>query len=281
MTQLIGAHTSIAGSVQNALYEGEKLGANTIQIFTANQKQWLSKPLSIDEIKLWNKAKKQTKIEVVTSHDNYLINLGSICPDILNKSKKAFEQEILRCHALDIDYLNFHPGSATTGTIPDCLNTIVESLLEFSGLISKGKTRLILETTAGQGTNVGFSFEHLAYILERTHKKLLMGVCIDTCHIFAAGYDIRTKEGFEKTINEFDKIIGLEYLFAFHVNDSKKEFNSRVDRHENLGKGFIGIEAFEFLMQSPRLKKMAKYLETPEGEKYWKEEIALLKKMAG
>ncbi len=214
------------------------------------------------------------------SHDSYLINLGSPDPLLLEKGRKAFREEIKRCHQLKISYLNFHPGAATKGTEEKCLDTIAESLLSMEDLVHQGHTKLVLETTAGQGTSVGHRFEQIHYILDKTHRKIPVGVCIDTCHIFAAGYDIRTEEGWKKTLQEFDDLIGLKYLSAFHLNDSQKDLGSRVDRHASLGKGKIGMDCFQFLMTSPKTRDLPKYLETPEGPPIWKEEIELLKKFA-
>ena len=277
---LIGAHTSAAGGVQNALYEGRDIGATTIQLFTSNQKQWHGKKLSAEEIAAWEKALDETGISDVMSHDSYLINLGSPDPENLRKSRKAFSEELERCHALKLTYLNFHPGVATTSTVEQCLETIVESLLEIEPLAHKGKTRILLEATAGQGTSVGYKFEHLGHIVKGVCKKIPIGVCIDTCHIFAAGYDIRTEAAWNKTLKEFDDVVGLEHLYAFHVNDSMKDLGSRVDRHAPLGEGKIGIECFQILMTHPKTRALPKYLETPDGPPLWKKEIAMLRKFA-
>ncbi len=276
---LVGAHTSAAGGPYKALLHGKDIGANTIQLFTSNQKTWEGKVLSSDDIALWNEAKSETGIQVTMSHDSYLINLGSPNPDVWTKSKKAFGSEIDRCHLLGINYLNFHPGAFTTSSKEECLDLIVKTLLEFESKTAKGETRLLLETTAGQGSCVGYRFEEIAYIVERTSKKIPIGVCIDTCHIFAAGYDIRTRKTWEETLKQFDTIIGLEHLYAFHLNDSLQPFGSRKDRHASLGEGQIGLECFEFVMTHPKLKHLPKYLETPYSEK-WPEEILLLKNMA-
>ncbi len=274
MKSRIGAHTSAAGGAHNALYEGRDIGATTIQLFTSNQKQWQGRAIGAEEIALWEKALEETGIGEVMSHDSYLINLGSPDPALLEKSRMAFRAEIERCHLLKIPYLNFHPGAATKSTEEACLETIIASLLEFEGVVH---TRLLLETTAGQGTTVGYRFEQVGAILHAVHKKVPVGVCIDTCHIFAAGYDIRTPADWENTLQEFDKHIGLKHLYAFHLNDSQKELGSRVDRHACLGEGKIGLEAFRFLMTDPRTKHLPKYLETPEGPPVWKKEIALLR----
>lgn len=276
----IGAHTSAAGGAHNALYEGQQIGATTIQLFTSNQKQWHGRQISNEEVDLWKQALDETGIEKVMSHDSYLINLGSPDAALLEKSRKALKEELERCHQLNISYLNFHPGAATKGSVEECLDKIAESLIAMEKLIHHGHTKLLLETTAGQGTSVGHQFEQISYIIKKLHHKIPIGVCIDTCHIFAAGYDIRTKEGWEKTLKEFDDIIGLKYLSAFHVNDSQKDLGSRVDRHASLGEGKIGIESFQYLMTSPKTCDLPKYLETPEGPPVWKKEIALLKKFA-
>lgn len=244
---------------------------------SSNQKQWNGRTISAEEVFLWKKALKETGITDVMSHDSYLINLGSPDPEMLRKSRKAFREEIERCHLLDIPYLNFHPGAATSGTVEQCLDTIAESLLEMEDLMDKGRTKLLLETTAGQGTSVGHRFEHIAAIMDQVHKKFPIGVCIDTCHIFVAGYDIRTEEGWKKTLQEFDRLIGLQHLCAFHLNDSVKDLGSRVDRHAHIGEGKIGIDSFRFIMQNNDLPK---YLETPDGPPNWKKEIPLLRKYA-
>lgn len=274
---LIGAHTSAAGGAQNALYEGQEIGATTIQLFTANQKRWEGKALSQEDIALYEKALKETHLSHIMSHDSYLINLGAPDPENLMKSRKSFQEEIKRCHDLKITYLNFHPGAALKEPLEKCLDLIVESLLLMEPLVAKGHTRLLLESTAGQGSSVGCTFEQLAYILKRVEHKIPIGVCIDTCHIFVAGYDIRTKEAFDHTLKEFDKIVGLKHLFAFHANDSVKGLGSRVDRHAALGEGMIGLEAFKFLVTDPRTRDLAIYLETPGGPPLWKKEIEMLR----
>lgn len=276
----IGAHTSAAGGSFNALYEGREIGATAIQLFTSNQKQWQGRSILPEEVSLWEKALEETGIEHVMSHDSYLINLGSPDPVMLEKSRRAFRSEIERCHLLKIPYLNFHPGAATTGTVDECLEKISESLLLMEDLIHQGKTRLLLETTAGQGTSVGHRFEHIAAIFKEIKHKIPLGVCIDTCHIFAAGYDIRTEEGFRAVLKEFDDVIGLDSLYAFHLNDSQKDLGSRVDRHAHIGQGKIGADAFRFLMTHPKTRDLPKYLETPDGPVVWKTEIAMLKTYA-
>jgi deoxyribonuclease IV len=282
MTQKIwiGAHTSAAGGVHNAVYQGREIDATTIQLFTSNQRQWNSHPIPDEEIVLWEQALKETEISQVMSHASYLINLGSPDHEILSKSRRAFLEEIKRCHALKIPYLNFHPGAATGSTEEECLQTIIDSLLKQEKTASEGKTRLLLEMTAGQGSCVGYCFEHLAIIIKAVEHKIPIGVTIDTCHIFTAGYDIRFGEGWKKVLKEFDQTIGLKHLYAFHLNDSVQEIGSKVDRHAPIGKGKIGIESFRFLMTDEHTRALPKYLETPDGPELWKKEIALLKNFA-
>lgn len=276
---LIGAHTSAAGGAQNALYEGQSIGATTIQLFTTNQKRWLSKPVSEELELMWNKALDETGLDCIMSHDSYLINLGSANPENLEKSRLAFQQELERCQKLGISYLNFHPGAYVGGSLEACIDRIVESLLALEELMKKGKTRLLVEATAGQGSQVGARFEELAEIIRRVEKKIPIGICIDTCHIFVAGYDIRTPDAWNDTLSRFDQQIGLEHLYAFHLNDSLKDLGTRVDRHANLGEGRIGWEAFRFIVTHPKLKTLPMYLETPGGPALWKKEIQQLKEI--
>jgi deoxyribonuclease-4 len=213
------------------------------------------------------------------SHDSYLINLGAPDPENLRKSRAAFKEELERCIALGITFLNFHPGSALQSDVQECLDTIVNSLLMVEELIQGSQTTLILETTAGQGSSVGHRFEQIAYILDKVKNRLPIGVCIDTCHIFTAGYDIRTPAAWEETLNAFDQTIGLPMLRAFHVNDSVKGLGSKVDRHSQLGQGQIGLESFKFLMKDSRTQHIPKYLETPDPA-MWKQEIQMLRDFA-
>lgn len=278
---LIGAHTSAAGGAYNALLEGHEIGASTIQLFTANQKRWESAPLTDEAVAQWKKTLASTGLKQIMSHDSYLINLGAPNEENLNKSRAAFRTEAVRCKQLGLAYLNFHPGAALDSDPQHCLDIIVESLLSVEDLFEGGDLRLLLEATAGQGTNVGYRFEQLAYIMDKVHKRLPIGVCIDTCHIFVAGYDLRTPEACDATLKEFDKVVGLKHLYAFHLNDSIKDLGSRVDRHAPLGEGKIGLECFRFLMRDPRTRHLPKYLETPGGPPLWKKEIALLREFAG
>ncbi len=277
----LGAHYSIAGSISHALVDAKNDGASCLQIFTANQKRWSRAKQKNEEVLKFNSLRKEYQLNHLMSHASYLINIGSPKDDLKEKSTFTFCEEIKSCHQLNIDYLCFHPGAATTESEEDCLEAIVDSLIKCKGTILSGKTLILMETTAGQGTVVGWKFSQLGYILKNLPKDLqeMMGVCLDTCHVFSAGYDIRTKDGWDKTLDEFNNEVGLDNLKAIHVNDSMKELGSRKDRHASLGKGYIGLESFEVMMKHPDLQTLPKYLETPMPE-IWKEEILLLQSFA-
>ncbi len=277
METLVGAHTSASGGAFNALLNGHEIGANTIQLFTSNQKQWRGKKYSQEELDQWFEVKKNSPIRKIMSHDSYLINLGCPNDENLQKSRKAFNEEIERCNALELSYLNFHPGAALKESVEQCLDYIVESLLLTRPLLENSNLKLLIEATAGQGSTVGHSFSELGYIIERTKDHLPMGICIDTCHIFAAGYDVRNMDAWNKTLDDFDQHVGLDFLYALHVNDSKFGMGSRKDRHAPIGEGEIGIDGFKAMMRHPKLKALPKYLETPGGMDAWKDEIILLK----
>ncbi len=277
---LIGAHTSAQGGAYRALLEGKSVGATTVQLFTANQKQWKGKPLTEESVELFQKTLEETKLRKVMSHAGYLINLGSPNDEMLKKSREAFKEEIERSLALNLTYLNFHPGAALDQPKEACLDRIVESLLLYEDFFVDDSTRLLLETTAGQGSGIGSNFEELAYIIKRVEKKVPIGICIDTCHIFAAGYDIRTPATWKETLDKFHEVIGFESLHAFHLNDSLCPFGSRKDRHANLGEGEIGLESFRFLMTYTKTREIPKYLETPGGVEAWDKEIWMLRDFA-
>jgi deoxyribonuclease-4 len=277
----LGAHCSAAGGVHNALLEGQEIGATCIQLFTANQRRWTNRSIPQEEISLWHETLEETGITHVMSHDGYLINLGAPDAENLRKSRTAFHEEIERCLELKCRYLNFHPGAAVNGSREQCAERIIESLRATAPLLeSDHNLTLLIETTAGQGSTYGYTFEEIATLIEGVQDVVPIGVCIDTCHIFAAGYDIRTAEGWNQTLKEFDRLIGLKYLKAMHLNDSVKGCGSRVDRHAPLGKGEIGIECFQFVMQNPHLQPLPKYLETPDGPSLWVHEIEMLKEFA-
>jgi deoxyribonuclease IV len=276
---LIGAHISIAEGLANALHIGKAIGATTIQIFTASQRQWAAKSLQESEIQKFKEALLETGLTHITSHDSYLINLGSPNTIVREKSIVAFRKEIERSQALGISYLNFHPGAALEGDREGCLLAIAEALRSMQDCFDKGKSDLILllEITAGQGSVVGSTFDELKFIIDQVKGKVPLGVCLDTCHAFASGYDLRTKETFSSTLDQFDKEIGLNYLYAMHINDSVHGLGSHKDRHSSIGEGMIGKEAFSAIMKESRVKHIPKYLETPGGLEIWKKEIAWLK----
>lgn len=262
---LLGAHMSIAGGVGNALLLGGKIGCLAIQIFTKSARQWASKPYSQEEIAQFHINRQSTGIGTVIAHDSYLLNMGSPDPALRHRSVAAFIDELERCEILGVANLIAHPGAhAGAGELAG-IKAIGRSLDEIHRACPGYKTKVTLEITAGQGSHLGYRFEQIADIIDATQQSERLRVCFDTEHAFAAGYDIRTREGYERTFTEFDEIVGIERLAAFHLNDSKKEFNSRVDRHEHIGKGFIGIEAFRMLMNDRRFRGLPMCLETPKG----------------
>lgn len=276
MNKFVGAHTSAAGGVSNAVYHAQKIGAKAFALFTKNQRQWSAKPLSTEEIDAFKKAMDVCGItpKHVLPHDSYLINLGHPEADKRQKSLEAFIDEVERCRVLGLDRLNFHPGSHLKQISEEaCMDLIAEAMNRTLD-VTEGIT-LVLENTAGQGSNLGWRFEHLAYIIERVHDKARAGVCIDTCHMFSAGYDIRTKEAYDISMAQFGNIVGFDYLKGMHLNDAKPDLGSHVDRHESIGKGKIGLEAFRYIMNDPRMDDIPLILETID-ESIWDREIALL-----
>jgi deoxyribonuclease-4 len=273
----VGAHVSASGGVENAVLNAAQIGANGFALFTKNQRQWVAKPISEKSINKFKVLLQEHGFndDSVLPHDSYLINLGHPEIEKREKSYNAFVDEIRRVEQLGLKYLNFHPGSHLKKISEvECLDLISENLNR--AIKDTEYAILVLETTAGQGSNLGYKFEHLAYIIDKVEDKSRIGVCIDTAHIFAAGYDIRTKEAYEKTMQEFDKIIGFKYLKGIHINDSKAKLATRVDRHHSLGLGEIGIDAFKFIMQDERIDNIPLVLETIEPE-IWADEIKLLK----
>lgn len=272
----VGAHVSAGGGVENSPLNAKEIGAKTFALFTKNQRQWSASPLTSANINLFKKncADLGFPLEMILPHDSYLINLGHPEADGLEKSREAFNDEMLRCEQLGLKLLNFHPGSHLNKITPsECLTRIAQSV-NIALQKTKGVTAVI-ENTAGQGSNVGFAFAQITEIIDQVEDKTRVGVCIDTCHAFTAGYDLRTKAGFNSMFDEFDKILGLKYLKGIHLNDSKKELSSRVDRHDSIGKGLMGMEVFEVLMNDKRFDNMPIILETPD-ESLWAEEIKLL-----
>ncbi len=272
----IGAHVSASGGVENAPLNAQAIGAKAFALFTKNQRQWFSTPLSSQSIELFraNCEKYGFAPEHILPHDSYLINLGHPQTEGLEKSRDSFIEEMKRCEQLGLTLLNFHPGSHLREiSLDECLSRIAQSIN-----IALEKTRnvtAVIENTAGQGSNVGFQFEHLAAIIDQVEDKSRVGVCIDSCHAFAGGYDLATAEGYESTWAEFDRIVGFNYLRGMHLNDAKKGLNSRVDRHESMGAGEIGVGFFERLMRDIRFDNIPLILETP-NEELWAQEIAQL-----
>lgn len=266
MDQLLGAHTSTSGGVSKSVELAERLNFTAMQIFTKNNNRWFQKPLEEKETESFKTKLEQSQIKFVVSHDSYLINLCAKDKTILGKSRIALLDELERCELLGIPHLNFHPGSHLDLGEEDGIKLIAESLNIVHQKTQYFKVSSMLETTAGQGTAIGYRFEQLQHIIELVEQKERMTICIDTAHVFAAGYDIKDPKNFKKVIKEFDEIIGLERLKCFHLNDSKKELGSRVDRHEHIGNGFIGLEGFANIMNDKRLKNIPKILETPKGK---------------
>ena len=265
-THLLGAHTSTQGGVSAAITLAEKLNFTAIQIFTKNNNQWKGKVLTQNDADEFKQKLSRSSIKVVVSHDSYLINLCSSKPELLEKSREAFVDELERCEMLGIPYLNFHPGAHGGMGEEEGIKLIAESLNLAHEKTKNFKVKSMLEATAGQGTAIGYTFEHLKKIIDLVDEKDRMCVCIDTAHIFAAGYDIKDKKNYNKEIKDFDEIIGLDLLKCFHMNDSKKPLASRVDRHDHIGKGFIGLEGFTNIMNDKRLLHIPKILETPKGK---------------
>ncbi len=276
MEQLLGAHTSISGGVSTAIDRANELNFTAIQIFSKNNNRWKAKPLDEKEINSFKEKWAKSKIQFIVVHDSYLINLCAKDKALLKKSRNAFIDELKRCEQLGINYLNFHPGAHTGQGVEDGLKIIAESINFAHAETKNYNVKSMLETTAGQGTTLGSTFEQLQKIIDMVEEKERMCVCIDTAHIFAAGYDIKSEKEYRKTMKEFDDIIGLDLLKCFHMNDSKKELGSKVDRHEHIGKGFIGKEGFANIMNDKRISKIPKILETPKG-KDMKEDIENLK----
>ncbi len=272
----IGAHVSASGGVENAPVNAHEIGAKAFALFTKNQRQWFTNPLTDDNIRLFKENCKKFGYEpgYILPHDSYLINLGNAEKEMLDKSRKSFLDEMTRCELLGLTLLNFHPGAhMKLVSEDDCLKLIAESI-NITLQKTKGVTAVI-ENTAGQGSAMGHRFEHLRRIIDLVEDKSRVGVCLDTCHTLAAGYDIKTENGYEQSFREFESIVGFRYLRALHLNDSKKDVGSRVDRHESLGKGAMGKEIFRWIMNDSRFDNMPIILETPD-ETIWADEIKWL-----
>jgi deoxyribonuclease IV len=275
----LGAHVSIAGGVQNAPMNALAINATAFGMFVKNQRQWQASPLQKDSIEQFSEQCHRLSFSMrhVLAHDGYLINLGHPAREGLQKSRQAFLDELKRCEQLGIVLLNTHPGSHLREISEEkCLLRIAASINY--ALAKTGSVTVVLENTAGQGSNLGFRFEHLAFIIEHIEDKSRIGVCLDTCHTFAAGYDLRTAKDCEQTFSAFASIVGFEYLRGMHLNDAKSEYASRVDRHAPIGQGKIGLAPFSYIMRDPRFEEIPMILETPQPE-IWGAEIALLRRM--
>lgn len=280
MQYYIGAHVSASGGLENAPKNAAAIGATAFALFTKNQRQWLAKPLTEAEIERFKAACAEhgyTAAQILP-HDSYLINLGNPNDEALEKSRESFYEEMRRCQLLGLDRLNFHPGSHLREISEEAsLDRIAESINR--ALDRTEGVTAVIENTAGQGSNLGYRFEHLSYLIDRVEDKSRVGVCLDTCHAFAAGYDLRSRELYDETFATFDRIVGFQYLKGMHLNDALKMRGSRVDRHTPLGEGMIGWDCFRYIASDPRFQAIPLILETPD-ESRWAEEIATLKRFS-
>jgi deoxyribonuclease-4 len=262
----LGAHMSIAGGVDKAIERGRQVGCDVIQLFTKSSRQWAAKPYAEDEVAAFRRNQQEMKIRTVIAHDSYLLNLGTPEPGLRKRSIAAFVDELERCEALGIPYLVAHPGAHVGSGEAVGIKTIAGSLDEALDATRGLRVQVALEITAGQGSVLGYRFEQIRQMMDTATTSDRLKVCFDTQHAFAAGYDLRTKDGYDRTFAEFDEVIGLDRLAAFHLNDAKKGLNSRVDRHEEIGKGQLGIEPFRLLMNDRRFWGLPMCLETPKSD---------------
>jgi deoxyribonuclease IV len=264
---LFGSHLSIAGGYYKAVEAAAELGMETVQLFTKNNNQWAGKPLTKEDVKLFRDAIERAGIQQPVAHDSYLINLASPKDELWQKSLDAFIVELQRAEELGLIGVVMHPGSYVESDEESGLKRIVKALDAAHRATPKFKTLTLLETTAGQGTNLGAKFEHLAEIIAGVKHPDRLAVCVDSCHIFAAGYPLATREEYAATMRKFERVIGLDRIRCFHLNDSKKPLGSRVDRHQHIGEGCLGLEPFRHLVNDPRFAKLPMYLETEKGER--------------
>jgi len=262
----LGAHESISGGLHKAFDRAESAGCDAVQIFVKSNRSWAVKPLLEEDISQFKAKARETGIHPVVGHASYLLNLASPKEPLWIKSRDTLITELERCEALDVGWLVFHPGSHVGSGEEAGLARVAQALGEVHAATAGFRARILLETTAGQGTNLGYCFEHLAWLMEHAPEGERLGVCLDTCHVFAAGYELRTPEGYAETMEAFDQVIGLEQLEAIHLNDSKGDLGSRKDRHDHIGKGCIGLEGFRNLLNDPRLAGLPGLLETPKGD---------------
>ncbi len=276
---MLGAHVSIEGGVETAPERAKKLTCDCMQIFSKNQRQWKAKPISIESADLFKENCEKFGVKETVIHDSYLINLASPDKGALKQSRESFLDEVVRAQHLGVRYLAFHPGSHGGAGESAGLKKIAESLNWARSEFGGGTVEFLLENTAGQGSALGYSFDQLAKVINLLDDQKRAGVCLDTCHTYAAGYDLRTKNGYGRTMDMFDDIVGLEYLKAAHLNDCKSAFGSRVDRHEQIGKGTLGLDGFRNLVNDKRLATRPMNLETPAGDKKYKQELKLLRSL--
>lgn len=272
---LLGAHMSIAGGIDQAPLRGQQVGCQTIQIFTKSNNQWQARPLSETEVEGFLANQRQCNIAPVFAHDSYLINLGSPDPALNRKSRQAFLLEMERAERLHLPYLVAHPGAHMGAGEADGLKRIAEALNDLHSRTRGFSLMILLENTAGQGSTMGYRFEHLATLLDLVEERQRLGVCFDTCHALAAGYDLRSEQSYDQTIREFDQLVGLKHIKAFHLNDAKKGLGCRVDRHEHIGQGALGLTAFACLLNDPRFRGIPMVLETPKGKEMQEDRMNL------
>jgi len=277
---LLGAHVSISGGLDKAPERGRDLTCDCMQIFSKNQMQWRAKPLDLGEAERFRENSKVHGIVETVIHDSYLINLCSPDKALLKQSREAFLEEMVRAKHLGVRNLIFHPGAHMGSGEAEGLKRIAESMNWARAESGSGDVQLVLEITAGQGSVLGHSFEQLATVIGLLDDQKNAGVCLDTCHAYAAGYDLRTRNGYRQTLDRFDEVLGMDRLRAMHLNDSKAKQGSRLDRHEAIGKGFLGLECFKNIMSDKRLGKIPMVLETPGGEGSYKEELKVLRSLA-
>ncbi len=273
---LLGIHCSVSGGFQNAFIEAERLGIDTFQIFTQNQRQWINKKIDTPLLEQFTKAWDRKKVKIIFSHCSYLLNLASLNEDIRQKSIDALIGEVKRCHNLGLSYCVLHPGSYKDQTPETAIRKVIDALEDVLQQTDFSKVRVLLENTAGQGSAIGFRFEHLKEIMDGVKSKRI-GVCFDTCHAFSAGYDLRDDTAFQKTFDEFDKVVGIDNLYAIHINDTKTDLGGRVDRHDNIGIGKLGLECFRLVLkQFPHIPKV---LETPKEDSWDEKNLETLRSL--
>ncbi len=279
----LGAHESIGGGLHKAFDRAQSVGCETLQIFVKSNRSWAVKPLTEEDIARFKAKAEETGIQPVVDHTSYLLNLGTPDDTLWKRSRDTLIIELERCEALGVPYLVLHPGSHVGTGEEAGLARVAQALGEVHAATPGFRAQILLETTAGQGTNLGYRFEHLGWLLEHTPTGERMGVCLDTCHVFAAGYELRTPEGYAATMEAFDRIVGLERLLALHLNDSKGDLGSRKDRHEHIGKGHIGLEGFRHVLNDPRLANLPGLLETPKSDDLHedRENLVVLRSLVG